>query len=533
MTQLSWKIIDHKTARRMMMASRHLWMVVQGPDGNPEIKIKVPQPCLATVCDYAKWKASVIHEINDAGYMGHLNGDAIRPDGPPEEIELFDKKRNFIKKYMMESIIDPVLKEAVAQSVGDHQSNVVTATDIMYAVSNQTRRQRRSYYARLDKFFASDGSEHDNLGTAAVALQEQWVALKMLNPRLPEDVYIAVMLRVTRNKYIYAYQALDNEMRVGNLTVPAMRRILLDEADRGVARSENRAPASEARVTENFCYGWKLGEWNSSNYSSNYNSSNYNINNNNSNNSLPWWALYKPFRAEKPEVHEEKAMSDPNMASSHVTVVGDIGPSPGGNNNSNNNNNNMGELAHGDDFLAWIGQIRKAAGEAGLVEYLEDTIARPKQPGLERVDFDRKRALINAIIFDSLDAAVQLRVARQCTENINTVSPRALIKAVNAQVVSPSVYYALLTQFTLIPARCYSWDLKAALKKLHQDWTLIKSCQRGVSDDVYITTVMGLLHGSHDDSALYNELFGDVDHGNLSAADVRLWLQKRFQHSEI
>ncbi|OAQ77352.1 hypothetical protein VFPBJ_07824 [Purpureocillium lilacinum] len=192
------------------------------------------------------------------------------------------------------------------------------------------------------------------------------------------------------------------------------------------------------------------------------------------------------------------------------------------------------KLLEGQDFLMWLQQLQKGVGDAGLLAYLEDSVARPDKPGWEQVDFDRKRAVVNNVIFESPNSVVQRSVADRINGNLNTVSPRDLVRKVNSDVIWPSLYYLYLSRFTAFPKRySLSGGERATLKRLHDEWDLLKACERGVSDDVYISTVMGLLDETPHQIAFFNAIIGGMQHFSLAEAEVRSWLKVRFNVLDI
>lgn len=198
------------------------------------VKIDPIDTKLCAVGNHTAWKQEIIHRINDAGLLGHLEGTAVRPERPADAIAHFDKKQQAVREYIMRSITNSAIQECIFQGFVDGEVTLDTPADIMYAVATKTRAHRMAVMESLDKFLACDGSEFDNLGALTSGLHRAWLDLKIDHPALSDDIYIAVMLRVTKNAYPHAYEALDTELYMGNLTVKAMRDILLDEADRGI-----------------------------------------------------------------------------------------------------------------------------------------------------------------------------------------------------------------------------------------------------------------------------------------------------------
>ncbi|UNI18826.1 hypothetical protein JDV02_005072 [Purpureocillium takamizusanense] len=184
----------------------------------------------------------------------------------------------------------------------------------------------------------------------------------------------------------------------------------------------------------------------------------------------------------------------------------------------------------GDDFFKWLQQIRFSLRDAGLLGYLDDTVSRPSEPGLKQIDFDRERALVNNVIYSSLHISVQQGISSMFTRNFNSVSPPELIRAVNTKVMWPALYYTRLATFIRIPST--RWlpedDAREVMQEVHDEWDLIRVCERGVSDDVYIGVVMALLHGTEHEDDLLGDIVGEMEHYNFTASELRAWLTARF-----
>ncbi|UNI18828.1 hypothetical protein JDV02_005074 [Purpureocillium takamizusanense] len=216
-----------------------------------DTKIAPADTKLRTVGDYTVWKQAIKEKINDAGLLGHFEGTAIRPQQPASAVERFDKNSQIVKDYILQTIKNPVIQETVLQSLIDGEASLATPIDIMKAVAAQTRKQRVAYFEMLDELLTNDGTEYANIGALAAEFHGKWLDIKANNPTLSDDVYINVMLRVTKKAYPDAYLNLESELFMGTLTVTTMRAVLLDEADRGIVgegvvmvRAQQNTPAA-------------------------------------------------------------------------------------------------------------------------------------------------------------------------------------------------------------------------------------------------------------------------------------------------
>lgn len=182
----------------------------------------------------------------------------------------------------------------------------------------------------------------------------------------------------------------------------------------------------------------------------------------------------------------------------------------------------------------WLRQVRMCIQDAGLLEYLEDTVARPQEPGLEQVEFDRRRAIVNNTIFDSLANSVQVEVAKCLKERLTTVSPRDIIHEVMSDLLWPKRYYRMLGEFASFPSQ-YEFEgrEKGLLERLHEEWDLLKACEHGVSDEVYICVVLGLVEGTSHQKDFFDDIEGDMQSYDLTEGDIRAWLKARFNLPEL
>ncbi|UNI18827.1 hypothetical protein JDV02_005073 [Purpureocillium takamizusanense] len=215
------------------------------------------------------------------------------------------------------------------------------------------------------------------------------------------------------------------------------------------------------------------------------------------------------------------AKGPPSSASSHGTVSF-----------GNNFTKRVDILVYPEEFHHWLEQIRECAEEAGLREHLDDAIARPADAGLKQAVFDKERALLNSLIFDSVK--LQDEVAKTLNQNLSIASPKDVVAAVRRSLVRPAFYYQTLNKFMQF------WQLNDGeddpvlrLRLLQKDWDYIKACDMGTSDDVYVSVVQHYLGRTVHGNCLRDELLENEAYAKLKAEDVRDWLKKRFQLSEL
>ncbi|GJN75386.1 hypothetical protein PLIIFM63780_009406 [Purpureocillium lilacinum] len=191
-------------------------------------------------------------------------------------------------------------------------------------------------------------------------------------------------------------------------------------------------------------------------------------------------------------------------------------------------------LVYPEQYHHWLKQICACATEAGLLNHLENKAQRPVPASMKQVNFDKERAVLNNLIFDSVGVKLKDEVAQSLNQNLGVARPADVIRAVRLTIISPAFYYHALDKFMQFRQLYDSAeDPVFRLRLLHRDWDFLKACEMGTSDDVYVSVVRRYLERTPYAEGFRVEVTEHAALGELTAEYVRTWLRYAFRVPEL